>query len=131
MKNRIEQKMEQLESRQEKAFITYMTAGLPDFAGCKELIRTQEKAGTDILELGIPFGAYVEEFDMDSPAMRAGIQRGDVIVAVGERNVSNYMEYSNALMNHEPGETVEVTVKRQAQEEYREMKFEIELGGVR
>ena len=34
-------------------------------------------------------------------------------------------------MNHEPGETVEVTVKRQAQEEYREMKFEIELGGVR
>ncbi len=83
------------------------------------------------LELGIPFGAYVEEFDMDSPAMRAGIQRGDVIVAVGERNVSNYMEYSNALMNHEPGETVEVTVKRQAQEEYREMKFEIELGGVR
>lgn len=82
-------------------------------------------------ELGIPLGAYVEEFDMDSPAMQAGIQRGDVIVAIGERSVTNFMEYSNALMNLEPGETVEVTIMRQAQEEYREMKFEIELGGVR
>lgn len=82
-------------------------------------------------ELGIPFGAYVEEFDMDSPAMRAGIQRGDVIVAIGERSVQNFTEYSNALMNQEPGETVEVTIMRQAQEEYREMRFEIELGGVR
>ncbi len=82
-------------------------------------------------ELGIPFGAYVEEFDMDSPAMRAGIQRGDVITAIGEKSVSGFMEYSNALMDLEPGQTVEVTVMRQAQEEYKEMKFNIELGGVR
>ncbi len=81
-------------------------------------------------QLGIPFGAYVEEFDMDSPAMRAGIQRGDVITAIGEKNVNSFMEYSNVLMNLEPGQTVEVTVMRQAQEEYREMKFDIELGGV-
>lgn len=82
-------------------------------------------------ELGIPFGAYVEEFDMDSPAMRAGIQRGDVITAIGERSVASFMEYSNALMDLEPGELVEVTIMRQAQEEYREMKLEIEVGGVR
>ena len=82
-------------------------------------------------ELGIPFGAYVEEFDMDSPAMRAGIQRGDVITAIGEKSVSGFMEYSNALMDLEPGQTVEVTVMRQVQEEYKEMKFNIELGGVR
>ncbi len=82
-------------------------------------------------ELGIPFGAYVEESDMDSPAMRAGIQRGDVITAIGEKSVSGFMEYSNALMDLEPGQTVEVTVQRQVQEEYKEMKFNIELGGVR
>ena len=34
-------------------------------------------------------------------------------------------------MDLEPGQTVEVTVMRQAQEEYKEMKFNIELGGVR
>lgn len=82
-------------------------------------------------ELGIPFGAYVEEFDMDSPAMLAGIQRGDVIVAMGERTVSSFAEYSNALMDLEPEQTVEVTVMRQAQGEYKEMKFNIQLGGVR
>ena len=76
MKNRIEQKMEQLESRQEKAFITYMTAGLPDFAGCKELIRTQEKAGTDILELGIPFSDPVADGPVIQNASCKAIQQG-------------------------------------------------------
>ena len=82
-------------------------------------------------ELGVPFGAYVEVVDMDSPAMRAGIQPGDVIVAIGEKPVNTFNEYSNALMALEPGQTVDVTIKRQAQEEYKEMEFNIELGGVR
>lgn len=68
---------------------------------------------------------------MDSPAMLAGIQRGDVITAIGGKSVSSFAEYSKALMDLEPGDTVEVAVMRQAQEEYREMKFNIELGGVR
>lgn len=82
-------------------------------------------------ELGVPLGAYVEEFDMDSPAMIAGIQPGDVIVSIGEKSVSSFNEYSNALMSLEPGQVVEVIVKRQAQDEYKEMTFNIELGGVR
>lgn len=79
--------------------------------------------------LNVPYGAYVEEFELDSPAMHAGIQRGDVIVGMNETNISNFNEYSNALMEMEPGQTVEVTVMRRAQEEYKEMKFNIELGG--
>ena len=54
-----------------------------------------------------------------------------MITAIGEKSVANFMEYSNPLMDLEPGQTVEVTVMRQALEEYREMKFDIELGGVR
>lgn len=53
--NRIEEKMNQLKKNRKKAFITYMTAGLPDMEGCKKLIHAQEKAGLDVLELGIPF----------------------------------------------------------------------------
>ena len=53
--NRIEEKMNQLKKNGKKAFITYMTAGLPDMEGCKKLIHAQEKAGLDVLELGIPF----------------------------------------------------------------------------
>lgn len=53
--NRIEQKMALLKEKNEKALITYMTAGLPDLNGTKELVRAQEEAGVDVIELGIPF----------------------------------------------------------------------------
>lgn len=81
-------------------------------------------------ELGVPYGAYVENIDMDSPAMRAGIQRGDIITLIDDTSVVNFNGYSNALMTMAPGQTVTVKVMRQAQEEYREMSFSIELGEV-
>lgn len=76
MKNRIEQKMCELQEKGEKAFITYMTAGLPDMAGCKELIKAQEKAGTDVLELGIPFSDPVADGPVIQEASYKSIQLG-------------------------------------------------------
>lgn len=82
------------------------------------------------LEYGVPYGAYVEEVDMDSPAMQEGIQRGDVITGMDDKSVTNFSMYSNILMQMEPGQIVTVTVMRQAQDEYKEMEFSVELGGV-
>ncbi len=82
------------------------------------------------LEFGVPYGAYVEEVDMDSPAMQEGIQRGDVITGMDDKSISNFNMYSNILMQMEPGQVVTVTVMRQAQDEYKEMEFSVELGGV-
>ena len=81
-------------------------------------------------ELGVPYGAYVENIDMDSPAMRAGIQRGDIITMIDDTTIVSFGNYSNTLMAMIPGQTVTVTVKRQVQEEYKEMSFNIELGEV-
>ena len=53
MSNRIEQHLQTLKDKGEKAFITYITAGLPDMDTTAKLIKAQEK--TDIIELGIPF----------------------------------------------------------------------------
>ena len=53
--NRIEEKLSILKEKNEKAFITYLTAGLPDLETTKKLVKVQETAGTDILEIGIPF----------------------------------------------------------------------------
>lgn len=53
--NRIEKRMQELQKAGQKAFITYMTAGLPDMETTKALIRAQAEAGTDVLEIGIPF----------------------------------------------------------------------------
>lgn len=76
MENRIEQRMQQLQEKGEKAFITYMTAGLPDMAGCKKLIETQEKSGVDVLELGIPFSDPVADGPVIQDASYKSIQLG-------------------------------------------------------
>ena len=44
--NRIEQTLAALQEKKEKAFITYITAGLPDYTKTKELIKAQEQAQT-------------------------------------------------------------------------------------
>lgn len=89
--------------------------------------------GTDVTkeaneELQVPLGAYVKEVMMDSPAMLAGIQQGDVIVGMDDRTVVNFREYTTILMQMQVGQTVEVTVMRQVQEEFKEMSFTIICG---
>ena len=74
--NRIEEKLRLLQERNEKAFITYMTAGLPDMEGCAKLIQAQEEAGTDILELGIPFSDPVADGPVIQAASYKAIQQG-------------------------------------------------------
>lgn len=94
-------------------------------------IRGLDVPGEVNQELGVPTGAFVKELDTDSPAMPAGLQPGDVIIGINDRSVSSFTEYTNILLQLSPGDTVELTVMRKAQEEYKEMKFSIELGEVK
>ncbi len=48
----------------------------------------------------------------DSPAARAGIQPGDVLVKFGADDIANLRDYGAALRRHAPGEAVEVVVSR-------------------
>ena len=74
--NRIEEKLAQLKEQNKKAFITYMTAGMPDFDKMQEIIRTQEQAGTDIIELGIPFSDPVADGPVIQDASYHAILKG-------------------------------------------------------
>lgn len=65
--NRIEKRLAECAKNNKKAFITYMTAGLPSMDGCEALIKAQAEAGTDIIELGIPFSDPVA----DGPIIQA------------------------------------------------------------
>lgn len=76
----------------------------------------------------VPFGAYVREVDMDSPAMRAGIQSGDVIVGVGLLSVTNMRDYTDYLVRCNPKDTLTLRIMRQSQGEYKEMTFEVVVG---
>ena len=82
-------------------------------------------------ELGVPVGAYVTELEFDSPAMRAGIQRGDVIVGMNDIIITSFSNYSNALMQMDPGQSVDVKVMRQVQNEYREVHLYVVLDEVK
>lgn len=74
--NRIEEKFRQLQQKGEKAFVTYMTAGLPDMDGCAALIKAQEEAGLDILELGVPFSDPVADGPVIQASSYKSIQQG-------------------------------------------------------
>lgn len=76
-------------------------------------------------ELGVPFGAYVKETEMNSPAMRAGILPGDVLVALGDHNIRTYSDYISALMQTEVGTSAQLKVMRAAQGNYREMTIKV------
>ena len=65
--------------------------------------------------------------DLGVPAMLAGIQQGDVITNIDGRGISTFNEYTGIVMQLEPGTTVEMTVKRKSQEEYKEMNFTMEV----
>jgi S1-C subfamily serine protease len=59
-------------------------------------------------------GAVVREVVRGSPAEKAGLQVGDVIVSVGGRTVSDPQDLSGAIGRHDPGDEVEVRWRRGA-----------------
>lgn len=52
---RITATFKELKKKNEKALVTFITAGDPDLATTAEIIPELERAGADIIELGIPF----------------------------------------------------------------------------
>jgi len=48
----------------------------------------------------------------DSPAARAGLQAGDVVVEFAGRSIGDIYAYTYALRAHEPGDEVEIVVER-------------------
>ena len=74
--NRIEERLQQVQKKGEKAFIVYTTAGLPDMAGCARLVQTLDSSGIDVVELGIPFSDPVADGPVIQAASYKSIQQG-------------------------------------------------------
>ncbi len=78
-------------------------------------------------EHNIPVGLYVKEITMDSPAMNAGIQSGDILIGVDDTTITSFKELQIALSGHVAGEQVTVKVMRQGKNEYKELELEATL----
>jgi tryptophan synthase alpha chain len=68
---RIAEKFISLREKKEKALIIYLTAGYPSLAMTKNIIVALEKAGADILEIGVPFS----DPTADGPVIQAASQQ--------------------------------------------------------
>lgn len=63
----------------------------------------------------VPDGVKLTGVREGSPAERAGIRAGDVIVKLGEMDVHDLQGLTNALRAHKPGDTVPVVLLRDGQ----------------
>lgn len=107
--NRIEERLQQLKEKNEKALITYMTAGLPDMKKTEELIRTQAQAGVDVIELGVPFSDPTADGPVIQAASFKSIQNGTTLQKIFDsmKNVRRdcevpvvFMMYFNTLYHY-------------------------------
>jgi len=71
MKNHLDHVFSNLKTQKKKALIAYLTAGYPRFSQQTRLIQSMEKAGVDVLEIGIPFSDPIA----DGPTIQFSSQK--------------------------------------------------------
>ncbi len=76
-------------------------------------------------QIGLSSGFFLTGALDNSPAYTAGMQSGDVIVAIDEENVTNIKTLRTILNSYEAGESAEITVMRKGKDTYREIQFNI------
>ena len=86
MTDRIAQMFAEKKRQGKKALITFVTAGDPDIAATQELVLAMERAGADLVELGVPFSDPVAEGPViqaaNIRALSGGLRTDDIFAAV-------------------------------------------------
>ncbi|MBE9502658.1 MAG: tryptophan synthase subunit alpha [Proteobacteria bacterium] len=80
--NRIDERFKKLESKDEKALITYIMAGDPSLKVTEDLIYAVEEAGADIIELGIPFSDPLADGPVIQRASERALASGTTVEKV-------------------------------------------------
>ena len=91
-------------------------------------VRCREVTEEDQKTYNMPRGVGVTNVAMDSPAMACGIQSGDIIVEIEEKEITTQREFENAISACEPEQIISITAMRMGAEGYVEVKFDATLG---
>ncbi len=94
------------------------------YLGIKGQTVTDEIAATN----KIPKGIYISAVETNSPAYKSGIQSGDVITRINGTEINNMESFMIQLEKNNPGDNVNVTIKRRGREDYKEIEFNLVLG---
>ena len=57
-------------------------------------------------------GMRIDGISEDRPAQKAGLQKGDIVVKMGDYEVTDMMSYMKSLSKFEKGQTAKVTIER-------------------
>lgn len=103
--------IEQMSNNKERAYLGVHGADVP-------------KEAIEDTQIDTPAGTYIREIEIDSPAMEAGIQSGDVVTKVGNEEITTYNELLGILQLAQPEDVLTVTLTRQGHE----MSVDVTLG---
>lgn len=84
MSDRLDKKFRELGSAGKKALVTYIVAGDGGYDLTEELILAMEKAGVDIVEIGVPFSDPIAEGPVIQEASLRALQGGTTLKGVFE-----------------------------------------------
>jgi putative serine protease PepD len=73
-------------------------------------------------------GAEVVDVPAGTPAARAGLEKGDIVVAVDDKAVADGIGLIVAIRSHQPGETIRLTVRRDGRERNVEITLDAKVG---
>jgi serine protease Do len=72
----------------------------------------------------IKSGVVVSNVNSNSPAAKAGLQKGDVIIKIGDKDVKNISKFKYYLYQYNIDDTIEVTYVRDSQQKTVNIKLE-------
>ncbi len=92
--------------------------------GAYMAVTVQDTDSASAEMFGLPTGAYIVSTEEGGAADRAGIEPKDIVIAVGEHEVSNVTELTRALRNYKAGDTATVKLIRSGREMSVEITFD-------
>ncbi len=76
------------------------------------ILQPIDKELSDALDLGKPDGILISDVVKDSPAAKAGLQQGDIILEYDGKPVKNVNKFRNDIAMMNPGATIQLKVLR-------------------
>ena len=92
--------IEQMSNNKERAYLGVHGADVP-------------KEAIEDTQINTPAGTYIREIEIDSPAMAAGIQSGDVVTKIDNTEITTYNELLWILQSAKPEDVLTFYLVRQ------------------
>lgn len=90
-------------------------------------IKGADMTRTALAKAGIANGICITEVEVDSPALEAGLQSGDMIIAVNDSQIISVNTFHNIVSTYEPKTSVKVSIRRSTKNTDKDMDIDVIL----